>query len=83
MLRGAGFEVLGGEAGWSAVVRGLDAERLLAETGVVVHPGEFYGLGRNRVVVSLLGRAEEFSAGVERVRDWVTARAGHWDDAGA
>ena len=71
LLRGGGVDVLALDAGWSAVVRmavgggevGV-AERLLGE-GVLVHPGEFYGMGeRSRVVVSLLGPVEEFAAGV-------------------
>jgi len=43
------------------------AERLLRERGVLVHPGEFYGMGEaGRVVVSLIGRSEEFGAGIRR-----------------
>jgi hypothetical protein len=37
---------------------------------VLVHPGWFYGMGeRNRVVVSLIGPAAEFEAGMQ----WATA----------
>jgi alanine-synthesizing transaminase len=66
------LRVLDVEAGWSAVVGlagcvGEDgcAERLLRERSVVVHPGEFYGMGEgNRIVVSLIGEANEFEAGI-------------------
>ena len=72
-LRGrAGIAVLRVEAGWAAVLllRGWEAPagRLLAECGVVVHPGEFYGLGDARmVVVSLLTPETVFREGVERM----------------
>jgi aspartate/methionine/tyrosine aminotransferase len=68
------LQVLNVEAGWSAVV-GLPgcvgeadcAERLVRERGVVVHPGAFYGMAeRNRVVVSLIGAAGDFEAGIQR-----------------
>jgi alanine-synthesizing transaminase len=42
---------------------------LLAEEGVVVHPGAFYGIAEGgRVVVSLIGPLEEFSAGMQKIR---------------
>lgn len=70
-----GVEVLKVEAGWSAILRlpqrggyGEPAERLLREAGVVVHPGSFYGIGEaGRVVVSLLGAAADFRAGVKEI----------------
>jgi aspartate/methionine/tyrosine aminotransferase len=73
--------VLRVEAGWAAVLllRGWEApaRRLLAECGVVVHPGEFYGLGDARmVVVSLLTPEGVFQEGLERV-----ARAGGGNQA--
>jgi aspartate/methionine/tyrosine aminotransferase len=44
------------------------AEMLLREVGVVVHPGSFYGIAESgRVVVSLLGFAQEFAHGLERI----------------
>jgi aspartate/methionine/tyrosine aminotransferase len=78
----AGVGVLRVEAGWAAVLllRGWEApaRRLLAECGVVVHPGEFYGLGDPRmVVVSLLTPEALFRAGMERM-----ARAGVGNQAG-
>jgi len=62
------------DAGWSAVlamprwVGDPDcAERLARERGVLLHPGAFYAMGEaNRVVVSLIGPAEEFSASILR-----------------
>ena len=63
------------DAGWSAILR-LDHEAgdsdesdgLLREHGVVVHPGEFYGMAeRDRVVVSLLTPEAEFAAGIHRL----------------
>ena len=66
------LQVLKADAGWSAVV-GLPgcagerncAERLVRERGVVVHPGEFYGMAEmNRVVVSLIGPVAEFELGM-------------------
>jgi aspartate/methionine/tyrosine aminotransferase len=68
------LQVLVVDAGWSAVV-GLPgcagevdcAERLVRERGVVVHPGAFYGMAeRNRLVVSLIGTAGDFEAGIQR-----------------
>ena len=62
------------DAGWSAVL-GLPgcvgevdcAERLARERGVIVHPGSFYGMAEaGRVVVSLIGLAEEFAASIQR-----------------
>ncbi|SFS16235.1 Aspartate/methionine/tyrosine aminotransferase [Granulicella pectinivorans] len=52
------------ESGWCVVLLldgGGTAEDLLAETGVLVHPGSFYGLaGPGRVVASLLGPVKGF-----------------------
>jgi alanine-synthesizing transaminase len=67
------LRVLDADAGWSAVlalpqcVGEIDcAERLVRERAVVVHPGGFYGMPeRNRIVVSLIGPAEDFSAGIQ------------------
>jgi aspartate/methionine/tyrosine aminotransferase len=72
------LQVLEAEAGWSAVVA-LSAcvgerdcaERLLRDAGVVLHPGEFYGMAKsNRVVVSLIGPTEEFEEGIRRAISW-------------
>ncbi len=67
------LQVLRVAAGWSAVVAlprcvgDADcAERLVRERGVLAHPGSFYGMAeRNRIVVSLIGPAEEFEAGIQ------------------
>jgi len=57
------------ESGWCVVLlleSGWTAEAVLDTTGVVVHPGSFYGLaGPGRVVASLLGPVEEFRRGME------------------
>jgi alanine-synthesizing transaminase len=68
------LQVLAAEAGWSAVL-GLPgcvgdvgcAERLVRERGVIVHPGNFYGMPeKNRVVVSLIGSLADFEIGIQR-----------------
>jgi alanine-synthesizing transaminase len=69
-----GLQVLETEAGWSAVLNlpscvgeASCAERLVRERGVVVHPGSFYGMGdTSRVIVSLIGPARDFEAGIRR-----------------
>jgi aspartate/methionine/tyrosine aminotransferase len=74
----APLESLPVEAGWSAVLRlpqrlGVDAiaETLVRDTGVVVHPGSFYGLpGRHFVVVSLLVGCATFVQGMEKLKRW-------------
>lgn len=75
-IRESGVEMLQMEAGWSAVLRlpqrsGEAAAMELLEAGVVVHPGEFYGIAeRGRVVVSLIGGEGEFREGMGVVREW-------------
>jgi alanine-synthesizing transaminase len=71
-----GVDVLRVEAGWSGILRlpqrlGQEdvAGMLLREVGVVVHPGTFYGIAETgRVVVSLLGAADEFVEGILRIK---------------
>ncbi|GAC1361243.1 MAG: pyridoxal phosphate-dependent aminotransferase [Acidobacteriaceae bacterium] len=75
LVQECGVEMLRMEAGWSAVLRlpqrSGEVWRELLQLGVVVHPGEFYGMGEmGRVVVSLIVRGEEFRAGMELVRAW-------------
>ncbi len=61
--------------GWSVVLRrpavGADesfAEQLLARTGVLVHPGSFFGFtSAGHLVLSLLTPAGEFEAGCRRL----------------
>ena len=77
-LRGSGLEVLRLEAGWSAVVRIRSfvlqpqlcaADVLLAELGVIVHPGSFYGISDTRTaVVSLLTLPEIVTSAVSRIK---------------
>jgi alanine-synthesizing transaminase len=67
-IKGYGLESLKLEAGWSAVIRlprvGVGPDHLLEE-GVVVHPGNFYGMpDTERIVVSLLVPEAEFSTGI-------------------
>jgi aspartate/methionine/tyrosine aminotransferase len=65
-------------AGWSAVVRvppacaSADlAERLVAEAGVLVHPGSFYGMAdTNRLVISLIVPADEFAEGIKILKQY-------------
>ncbi len=79
-LQTAGIEVLYLEAGWSAVLRlrstpfGFEGSAdavagvLLESCGVIVHPGNFYGLAdRRAIVVSLITPAELFRRGVELI----------------
>lgn len=71
----SGVEVFRVEAGWCAILRlprlGMGrevAETLLQEHGVIAHPGSFYGIAEGgRVVVSLIGPAEEFAVGMKRI----------------
>jgi aspartate/methionine/tyrosine aminotransferase len=67
--------LLNSEGGWSAILR-VPATRtdeewataLLAEDGVLVHPGYFFDLrGGTFLVLSLLPRSEVFAAGIDRV----------------
>jgi alanine-synthesizing transaminase len=78
--REAGLEVLEVEGGWSAIVRleqrggvGNLAVEVLRVTGVVVHPGSFYGIAAGgNVVVSLIVPEGEFAEGVQRLSEWNT-----------
>ena len=70
--KAVGLEVLRLDAGWSAilklpVLRDVDSlgEWILQETGVIVHPGGFYGIAESdRVVVSLITPREDFAEGM-------------------
>jgi aspartate/methionine/tyrosine aminotransferase len=57
------------EAGWTAVLRGTpDAIDLLRERNVLVQPGYFYDFENpDHTVVSLLTKAEVFSAGMSQI----------------
>jgi aspartate/methionine/tyrosine aminotransferase len=71
LIEAYGLEVLGLDAGWSAVIRlpkvGIGVKELLSED-VIVHPGSFYGMPeKERVVVSLLVQSSEFSTGIRTI----------------
>ncbi|HUZ93506.1 MAG TPA: pyridoxal phosphate-dependent aminotransferase [Edaphobacter sp.] len=71
-VEGMGLEVLRVEAGWCAILRlprtGDVAGELLQECGAIVHPGAFYGIAQaGRVVVSLIGPVEDFTAGMKLI----------------
>jgi alanine-synthesizing transaminase len=74
-----GVEALRVEAGWCAILRlprmtgsGDLAGKLLEKSGVVVHPGSFYGIAEGgRVVASLIGPAHEFAEGMKRIAAFV------------
>lgn len=69
------LRVIAPDAGWTAVLSlpacGGEpdcAERLIRDKGIVVHPGEFYGMAeRNRVVVSLLTPSDLLSEALVRL----------------
>jgi alanine-synthesizing transaminase len=73
-LRGTSAQRLSMQGGWTAVVRvpreidGVEFAMAMLESGVMVQPGEFYGLAAGRVVVSLLTKVEVWERGVELVR---------------
>ena len=77
----ASVELLAADAGWYAVVRvpqaGSDealAVALLAEDGVLVHPGYFYDFERGaHLVVSLIVPPETLARGLDRIRARVSA----------
>jgi aspartate/methionine/tyrosine aminotransferase len=70
-LVGTQAERLGLEAGWTAVLRvprtveGVPFVEAALRKGVLVQPGEFYGLASGRAVVSLLTPAEVWVRGLE------------------
>jgi alanine-synthesizing transaminase len=59
------------QAGWTAVLRvprtidGMDFVNAALDCGVFVQPGEFYGLGEGRVVLSLLTPPATWTAGLK------------------
>jgi aspartate/methionine/tyrosine aminotransferase len=70
-LRGTHADRLALEAGWTAVLRvpreveGLPFAEAALDCGVLVQPGEFYGLPEGRAVVSLLSLAEVWDRGLK------------------
>ncbi|MGA7157317.1 MAG: pyridoxal phosphate-dependent aminotransferase [Acidobacteriaceae bacterium] len=72
-LRGTSAQRLAMEAGWTAVLRiprtveGREFVAAALDHGVLVQPGDFYGLGDGKVVVSLLTPPEVLTAGLTRL----------------
>ena len=73
VMAGSGIQRLEMDAGWTAVLRvprtvaGVEFCEAALERGVVVQPGEFYGLPAGRAVVSLLTMPEIWRAGLLRL----------------
>jgi alanine-synthesizing transaminase len=73
-LAGSLCERLEMGGGWTAILRvprtvgGIDFSQAALTAGVVLQPGEFYGLPEGRVVVSLLTPPEVWRAGLELLR---------------
>jgi len=69
-LRGTKADRLAVEGGWTAVLRvprevaGQSFAEAALDRGVLVQPGEFYGLPEGRAVVSLLSRTEIWERGL-------------------
>jgi aspartate/methionine/tyrosine aminotransferase len=72
-LRDSSAQALALEGGWTAVLRvprtvhGQNFAEAALDRGVLVQPGEFYGLPGGRVVMSLLTPPETFDAGLARL----------------
>ncbi len=72
-LAGTACTRLVAEAGWTCVLRvprnvhGMPFAEAALEAGVMVQPGNFYGLPEGRVVLSLLTPSEVWSAGLQRL----------------
>ena len=70
-LQGTSIERLAMQAGWTAVLRvprtigGREFVSAALDRGVLVQPGDFYGLGDARAVVSLLTPPEIWAAGLQ------------------
>jgi alanine-synthesizing transaminase len=77
-MTATGIQFLPVAAGWSAILRLPSRvashdlpERLVEALGLVVHPGSFYSLpGERSVVVSLIGPADTFARGMEKLKQW-------------
>lgn len=72
-LRGSHGSRLACEGGWTVVLRiprevdGQDFAEAALDRGVLVQPGEFYGLPEGRIVLSLLTPTQEWDKGLERL----------------
>jgi alanine-synthesizing transaminase len=69
-LQGTSIQRLALQAGWTAVLRvprtvgGREFVAAALDCGVLVQPGDFYGLGDARAVVSLLTPPDIWAAGL-------------------
>ena len=68
----SGLERYLSDGGWSAILRlprlSISGRTLLDSTGVIVHPGTFYGMAETeRVVVSLITQEDVFREGIARI----------------
>jgi len=71
-LAQSGLERFASDGGWSAVLRlprlSISGRTLLDNTGVIVHPGSFYGMAEpERIVVSLISQEDVFRDGISRI----------------
>ncbi len=79
LVAGSGLEMLRADAGWSAILRlpqrpGSAPALDLLGRGVLVHPGEFYGIPeQGRVVISLIVPTEDLGMGLSRIRQYCAA----------
>jgi alanine-synthesizing transaminase len=70
-LQGTSIQLLALQAGWTAILRvprtisGTEFVQAALDRGVLVQPGDFYGLGDARAVVSLLTQPETCAAGLK------------------
>ena len=70
-LRGTSAQRLAMQAGWTAILRvprtveGQEFAHAALDRGVLVQPGEFYGLGKGRAVISLLTPPAIWIAGLK------------------
>ena len=73
-LSGSTCERLAADAGWCCVLRvprtanGMPFEQALLRRGVLVQPGDFYGMPAGRVVLSLLTPPADWDAGLGILR---------------
>jgi aspartate/methionine/tyrosine aminotransferase len=73
LLQGTPIQRLALQAGWTAVLRvprtvgGREFVHAALDCGVLVQPGDFYGLGEARAVVSLLTPPNTWGAGLNRL----------------
>jgi aspartate/methionine/tyrosine aminotransferase len=72
-LRGSCAQRLAMQGGWTTVlrvprtVRGKEFALAALDRGVLVQPGEFYGMGDGRVVLSLLTPPDRWGEGLDRL----------------